>query len=140
MMRIRYNLEQRRATGVDQSAESLACRSKVGAGMGSIPAWADYLAGFFLRFSPTKKNRNIKSRRLRWAWHVARMSESRNAFRVLVGMPEGKRHLERPRCRWEENIKMDLREVGYGRDWINLAQDKDRWRAYVSAVMNLRVP
>ncbi|KAJ4439288.1 hypothetical protein ANN_07409 [Periplaneta americana] len=75
--------------------------------------------------------RNIKSRRLRWAGHVARMGESRNAYRVLVGRPEGKRPLGRPRRRWEDNIKMDLREVGYDdRDWINLAQDRDRWRAY----------
>ncbi|KAJ4442491.1 hypothetical protein ANN_04077 [Periplaneta americana] len=75
--------------------------------------------------------RNIKSRRLRWAGHVARMGESRNAYRVLVGRPEGKRPLERPRRRWEDNIEMDLREVGYDdRDWINLAQDRDRWRAY----------
>ncbi|KAJ4451240.1 hypothetical protein ANN_02701 [Periplaneta americana] len=85
--------------------------------------------------------RNIKSRRLRWAGHVARMGEFRNAYRVLVGRPEGKRPLGRPRRRWEDNIKMDLREVGYDdRDWINLAQDRDRWRAYVRAAMNLRVP
>ncbi|KAJ4447060.1 hypothetical protein ANN_09049 [Periplaneta americana] len=85
--------------------------------------------------------RNIKSRRLRWAGHVARMGESRNAYRVLVGRPEGKRPLGRPRRRWEDNIKKDLREVGYDdRDWINLAQDRDRWRAYVRAAMNLRVP
>ncbi|KAJ4439157.1 hypothetical protein ANN_15114, partial [Periplaneta americana] len=83
--------------------------------------------------------RNIKSRRLRWAGHVARTGESRNAYRVLVGRPEGKRPLGRPRRRWEDNIKMDLREVGYDdRDWINLAQDRDRWRAYVRAAMNLR--
>ncbi|KAJ4433744.1 hypothetical protein ANN_16055 [Periplaneta americana] len=83
--------------------------------------------------------RNIKSRRLRWAWHVARMGESRNAYRVLVGRPEGKRPLGRPRRRWEDNIKMDLREVGYGdREWINLAQDRDQWRAYVRVAMNLR--
>ncbi|KAJ4439976.1 hypothetical protein ANN_08107 [Periplaneta americana] len=64
----------------------------------------------------------------------------RNAYRVLVGRPEGKRPLGRPRRRWEDNIKMDLREVGYDdRDWINLAQDRDRWRAYVRAAMNLRV-
>ncbi|KAJ4443792.1 hypothetical protein ANN_05572 [Periplaneta americana] len=75
--------------------------------------------------------RNLKSRRLRWAGHVARMGESRNAYRVLVGRPEGKRPLGGPRRRWEDNIKMDLREVGCDdRDWINLAQDKDRWRAY----------
>ncbi|KAJ4441575.1 hypothetical protein ANN_11431 [Periplaneta americana] len=85
--------------------------------------------------------RNIKSRRLRWAGHVARMGESRNAYRVLVGRQEGKRPLGRPRRRWEDNIKTDLREVGYDdRDWINLAQDRDRWRAYVRAAMNLRLP
>ncbi|KAJ4438227.1 hypothetical protein ANN_14166 [Periplaneta americana] len=79
-------------------------------------------------------------KRLRWAGHVACMGESRNAYRVLVGRPEGKRPLGRPRRRWEDNIKMDLREVGYdGRDWINLAQDRDQWRAYVRAAMNLRV-
>ncbi|KAJ4433904.1 hypothetical protein ANN_16217 [Periplaneta americana] len=76
--------------------------------------------------------RNIKSRRLRWAGHVARMGESRNAYRVLIGRPEGKKPLERPRRRWEDNIKMDLREVGYDdRDWINLSQDRDQWRAYI---------
>ncbi|KAJ4436680.1 hypothetical protein ANN_16811 [Periplaneta americana] len=83
---------------------------------------------------------NIESRYLRWAGHVARMGESRNAYRVLVGRPQRKRPLGRPRCRWEDNIKMGLREVGYDdRDWINLAQDRDRWRAYVRAVMNLQV-
>ncbi|KAJ4446673.1 hypothetical protein ANN_13370 [Periplaneta americana] len=82
---------------------------------------------------------NLKSRRLRWAGHVARMGESRNAYRVLVGRPQGKRPLGRPRRRWEDNIKMDLREVGYDdRDWINLAQDRDRWRPSVRAAMNLR--
>ncbi|KAJ4434404.1 hypothetical protein ANN_22965 [Periplaneta americana] len=85
--------------------------------------------------------RNIKSRRLRWAGHVARMGESRNAYRVLVGRSEGKRPLGRPRRRWEDNIKMDLREVRYdSRDWINVAQDRDQWWAYVRAAMNLRVP
>ncbi|KAJ4431356.1 hypothetical protein ANN_19953 [Periplaneta americana] len=83
--------------------------------------------------------RDIKSRRLRWAGHVARMGESRNAYRVLVGRPEGKIPLGRSRLRWEDNIKMDLREVGYDDRWINLAQDRDRWRAYVRAAMNLRV-
>ncbi|KAJ4426265.1 hypothetical protein ANN_27077 [Periplaneta americana] len=69
------------------------------------------------------------------------MGESRNAYRLLVGRSEGKRPLGRPRRRWEDNIKMDLREVGYDdRDWINLAQDRDQWRAYVRAAMNLRVP
>jgi hypothetical protein len=69
------------------------------------------------------------------------MGEKRNAYRILVGNPGGKRPLGRPRRRWVDNIKMDLREIGWnGRDWIDLAQDRDQWRAYVNAVMNLRVP
>jgi hypothetical protein len=68
------------------------------------------------------------------------MGERRGAYRALVGKPQGRRPLERPRRRWEDNIKMDLREVGWGADWIDLAQDRDRWRALVNAVMNLRVP
>jgi hypothetical protein len=69
------------------------------------------------------------------------MGERRGAYRALVGKPEGRRPLGKPRRRWEDNIKMDLREVGWGgMDWINLAQDRDRWRALVTAVMNLRVP
>jgi len=83
----------------------------------------------------------IKSRRMRWAGHVVRMGEERGAYRVLVGKPEGKSPLGRPRRRWVDNIRMDLQEVGYGSiDWIGLAQDRDRWRTLVSAVMNLRVP
>ena len=85
--------------------------------------------------------RNFKSRRLRWAGHVARMEQSRNAYSILVGKPEGKRPLGRPRRRLEDNIKMDLREVGCDPgDWIDLAKGRDQWRAYVRAVMNLRVP
>jgi hypothetical protein len=85
--------------------------------------------------------RVMKSRRLRWAGHVARIGERRGAHRALVGKPEGRRPLGRPRRRWEDNIQMDLREVGWGgMDWINLAPDRDRWRALVNAVMNLRVP
>ena len=85
--------------------------------------------------------RVIKSRRMRWAGHVARMGEGRGVYRVLVGKPEGKRPLGRPRRRWEDNIRMDLQEVGVGyEDWIGLAQDRDRRRALVSAVRNLRVP
>jgi hypothetical protein len=69
------------------------------------------------------------------------MGEKRNAYRILMGNPEGKRPLGRPRCRWVEYIKMDLREIGWdGGDWIDLAQDRDRWRALVKVVMNLRVP
>jgi len=85
--------------------------------------------------------RVIKSRRMRWAGHVAHMGEGRGVYRVLVGKPEGKRPPGRPRCRWEDNIRMDLREVGCGCvDWMELAQDRDRWPALASAVMNLRVP
>ena len=83
----------------------------------------------------------IKSRRMRWVGHVARMGEERGVYRVLVGKPEGKRPLGRPRRRWVDNIRMDLQEVGCRYvDWIGLAQDRDRWRTLVSAVMNLRVP
>ena len=85
--------------------------------------------------------RVIKWRRMRWAGHVARMGEERGVYRVLVGKPEGRRPLGRPRRRWVDNIRMDLQEVGCGyMDWIGLAQDRDRWRTLVSPVMNLRVP
>ena len=85
--------------------------------------------------------RVVKSRRMRWAGHVARMGQGRGVHRVLVGKPEGKRTLGRPRCRWEGNIKMDLQEVEWGcEEWMELAQDRDRWRALVSTVMNLGVP
>ena len=80
-------------------------------------------------YSSTNIVRVIKSRRMRWAGHVARMDEKRWAYRVLVGKPEGKRPLGRPRRRWVDNIGMDLQEVGCGYvDWIGLAQDRDRWR------------
>ena len=85
--------------------------------------------------------RVVKSRRMRWAGHVARMGERRGVHRVLVGKPEGKRPLGRPRRRWEDNIKLDLQEVGGGcGDRMELAQDRDRWQALVSTVRNLRVP
>jgi len=85
--------------------------------------------------------RVIKWRRMRWTGHMARLGEERGVYRVLVGKPEGRRPLGRPRRRWVHNIRMDLQEVGYGyMDWTGLAQDRDRWRTLVSVVMNLRVP
>jgi hypothetical protein len=84
--------------------------------------------------------RQVKSRRMRWAGHVACMGEERKVYKVLVGNPEGKSPLGRPRHRWEDGIRMDLRETGLGGvDWICLAQDRDRWRDVVSVVINLRV-
>jgi hypothetical protein len=81
------------------------------------------------------------SRRMGWAGHVARTGEGRGVYRVLVGKPQGKRSLGRPSCKWEDNIKMGLQEVGCGgMDWFEPAQDRDRWRAVVKAVMKLRVP
>ena len=91
-------------------------------------------------YSTPNNVRVIKSRRMRWAGHVARMGEERGAYRVLEGKPEGKRPLERPTRRWVD-IRMDLQEGGCGYvDWTGLAQDRDRWQTLVSAVMNLRVP
>ena len=92
-------------------------------------------------YSSPNNVRVIKPRRMRWAGHVARMGEERGVYRVLVGKPVGRRPLVRPRRRWEDNIRMDLQEVGcVYMDWTGLAQDRDRWRTLVSAVMNLRVP
>jgi hypothetical protein len=85
--------------------------------------------------------RIIKSRRMRWAGHVARLGEKRTAYRLLVGKPEGKTPLGRPRCRWVDNIRMDLGEVGWSDvDWIGVGQDRNRRRALVNSVLNLRVP
>jgi hypothetical protein len=85
--------------------------------------------------------RVINARRMRWAEHVARMGEVRGAYNILVGRPEGRTPLGRPRRRWEDNIKMDPREIVFGDvDWIHWAQNRDRWRALVNTVMNLRVP
>jgi len=93
------------------------------------------------RHSSPNVVRAIKSRRIRWAGHVARMGERRGLYGVMVGKPEGKRPLGRPRHRWEDNSKMDLQAVGCGgMKWMELAQDRDRWRALANAVMNLRVP
>jgi hypothetical protein len=85
--------------------------------------------------------REVKSRRMRWAGHVARMVEDTGVHRVLVRNPEGKSPLGRPRCRWEDNIKMDLQEAGGDcGDWMELAQDRDRWRTLVGTVRDFRVP
>ena len=91
-------------------------------------------------YSPPNIARVIKSRRMRWAGHVARMGEERGVYMVLVGKLEGRRPLGRPRRRWVDNIRMDLQEVGCGyMDWIVQAQDRDRWWTLVSVVMNIRV-
>ena len=83
----------------------------------------------------------IKFRRLRWAGHVARMEELRTAFKILAGTPTGKTLLGRPRRRWEDNIRMDLKETGIStRNWVDSAQERDYWRALVNAALNLRVP
>jgi hypothetical protein len=96
---------------------------------------------FLSSYSSPSIVRVIKARRMRWAGHVVRMGEVRVAYNTLVGWPVWRRPLGRPRCRWEDIIKMDLREIGFGDvDWINWAQDRDRWRAHVNTVMNLRVP
>jgi hypothetical protein len=85
--------------------------------------------------------RVIESRRMTWVGHMARMGKRRGVYRVLVGKPEGKRPLGRPRNKWEDNIKMDLQEVGSGgRDWIKLAQNREGWQALVNVVMNLQIP
>jgi hypothetical protein len=83
----------------------------------------------------------IKARKMRWVGHVAHMGKVKGAYNILVGRSEGRRPQGRPRRRWEDNIKMDLREIGFGDvDWTQLAQDRDMWRALVNTVMNLRVP
>jgi hypothetical protein len=83
----------------------------------------------------------IKSIRMRWAGHITCMGEIRNVYKILVGKPEWKRPRGRPRRRWEDNIKIYPREIGFGGvDWIHVAQDRDQWRAVVNTVMNLRVP
>jgi hypothetical protein len=91
-------------------------------------------------YSSPSMIRVIKSRRMRWAGHVARMMEKRNAYRLLMGKPEGKRPLGRSRRRWVDNIRMDLGVVGWCEDWIGLTQYRNRWRALVNSVLNLRAP
>jgi len=90
--------------------------------------------------SSSNFSRVIKSRRVKWAGHVAHRGEGRGVYRMLVGRPEGKRPLGRPRRRWEDNIKVDLRETGIdGANWIQLAQDSVQWLAFLNTVMNFRV-
>jgi hypothetical protein len=122
--------------------ENRVLRKKIGPKREEDGSWRklhnDELHGLY---SSPNIVRVSKSRRMRWAGHVARMGEGRGAYRVLVGRPEGKRPLGRPRRGWEDNIKMDLGEIGIdGANGIRLAQDRVRWRAFVNMVMNLRVP
>ena len=85
--------------------------------------------------------KEIKSRRLRWAGHVARMKEVRSAFKILTGKPTGRRSLGRPGCRWEDNIRMTFKEIGIKkRNWVDSAQGRDYRRAFVNSALNLRVP
>jgi hypothetical protein len=83
----------------------------------------------------------IKSRRVRWAGHVAKIEEGRSAFKILTGTPAGKRPLGKPRLRWEDNVRIDLKEIGINtRNWVDSAQDRDCWRALVNEALNFRVP
>jgi hypothetical protein len=83
----------------------------------------------------------IKSRRMRWAGHVTRTEKTITAYKILVGKPEGKRSFGRPRRRWENNVRMDSREVGLERvDWLHLAQDREHWQVLLNTVMNFRLP
>jgi hypothetical protein len=92
-------------------------------------------------YSSSNIVRVIKSRKMRWAGHVARVGEGRGVYRILIGRPKGKRPLGRPRCMWEDNIKLDLWEIGIdGANWIWLAQDRAWWQAFVNTIMNLRIP
>ena len=100
-----------------------------------------FLTVHFFNYRSPNRVRVIKSRRLRWAGHLAKMEEGRSAFKILTDTPTGKRSLGRPRRRWEDNIRMDLKEIGINtRNWVDSAQYRYYWRAVVNAALNLRVP
>jgi hypothetical protein len=103
-----------------------------------IGEWRRYITRSFMMYTPHQFL--IKSRRMKLAGQVVRTGDRKRAYRVLVWRPEGKKPLERPRRRWEDNIVTGFREMGWGMNWIDLAQNRDRWQAPVNAVMNLRVP
>jgi len=112
-------------------------------GTNSVSYFYKVISAFLLNdlYSSPNIKRVIKSRRIRWVGHAALMGEERVVYRFLVGKPEGRRPLGRPRRRWVDNIRMDLQEVGCGyMDWIGLTQDRNSWRTLVSAVMKHRVP
>jgi hypothetical protein len=92
-------------------------------------------------YSSPSTIRIIKSKRMRWVGHQTQLGQKRNVYTLLVGKPEGKRLLRRPRCRWVNNMRTDLLELGRGGvDWIGLAQDRNKWRAFMNSLMNLQVP
>jgi hypothetical protein len=107
----------------------------------NTPSSESYRKGLYSLYASPNVIVVNKSRKMRWAGHVARMGEGRDVYRILVGRPECKRPLGRPRRRWEYNVKMVLRDIEIdGANWIQLAQDRVQWLAFVNTVMNLRVP
>jgi hypothetical protein len=121
--------------------ENRASRKTLGPKREIDGSWRKLHNEFHSLYSSPNIVRVIKSRKMRWAGHAARMGEGRGVYRVFVGRPEGRRPLGRSRRRWEDNIKMDLREIGIdGANWFQLAQDRIQWRACVNTVMNLQVP
>jgi hypothetical protein len=133
-----YKVESQQNT----AKESITIEKQIGVSEGPLLLGRCYGLNVELHnlYSSPDIIRQIKSRRIRWAGHVARVGEGRKVYRVMVGKPEGNRPLGRPRRRWEDRVKMDIREIGWGGvEWIHLAQDMDRWRAVVNAVMKLRV-
>ena len=143
------SVRDQKGYAVAQLVEALCCKLRARIPMLSLEFFFYKIpSGFVINLESNKpltdiNIRNIfwRSRRMRWTGHVTRMGEDRGVHRVLVGKPEGKRPLGRPRCRWGDNIKMDLQEVGGGcGDWMELAQDRNRWRALVDMARDFRVP